>query len=293
MLGLAVCVLLSVLGAVGADLETMQRASVRQVGALAVYELGELAGLRRPDGGIAGGRPLAVEVVQDGGPLWLREAFVALVEADAAFEVKPSPNILRVEAVGGETLLAIRLHLWRLGWSVRAPDVLRIRPMPLLFVGVAMLGALVLLWSHRTVVSLVVTGVLAQGVVAFLPWPHQLAPASLTDAWFRGPLGRGLVVAARSMSDLGAAVVTGGIVLCVMLLAFERRGARDRPEEPGVAVLVVVSGLGFLGVLGYVEAGLRLGLWPWMTTFWGWLGLVGLVGAWAIATARARGHRGA
>jgi hypothetical protein len=90
------------------------------------------------------------------------------------------------------------------------------------------------------------------------------------------------------MSDLGASLTVGGIVLCAMLVAFDHRRSRGKGDAVAFAPLLAATVVGFVAFVAWGEAGLRLGLWAWMTTWLGWLGLAALVGAWLPAALRAR-----
>jgi len=265
----------------------MQRAAARQMGHHGLMEVGFVAGLRRPDGSVAGGRPLPVEVVQEGGPTWLREEIVSVVEADPAFEERPSGNMLRIEVASGEERLAYRLHLWRVGWSVRTPGVLRVQASPWLCATSGLVGALLAFFLRRVAAGLALAGLAAQIAAGMQPWPAPLGPQSCTQAWAEGPLWLSLTEAVRSMSDLGVSLTVGGIVLCALLVAFDHRRSRQKGDAVAFVPLLVATVVGFVGVVAWAEAGLRVGLWAWMTTAMGWLGLAALVGAWLPAALRA------
>lgn len=282
------CAVLCIGASLLADGAAMRRAAVRQIGHHGLMEVGFVAGLRRPDGSVAGGRPLPVEVVQEGGPTWLRDEIVKVVDADPAFEERPSGNMLRIEVASGEDLVAFRLHLWRVGWSVRTPGVLRMRVSPWVPAASGLLGALLAFFSHRVAVGLLLAGLLAQITAGLQPWPAPLGPQSYSQAWAEGPLWLSLTEAVRSMSDLGVSLTIGGIVLCAMLIAFDHRRSRKQGEAVAFVPLLVATVIGFVALVAWAEAGLRFGLWAWMTTWMGWLGLAALGGAWLPAALRAR-----
>jgi hypothetical protein len=99
-----------------------------------------------------------------------------------------------------------------------------------------------------------------------------------------GPIGGALVAWARGLPDSSLAIGAGVIVLCTILVVFDHR------RSPSRGGMVLVRGLvGVAGLLLWLEAAARSGLFGWARTGAGALALVVLVAAWVLSVALPRG----
>ena len=290
----ALCVI-ALLASARIDRADAARLAVRERLARALVELGTSAGLR-DESGTPTLRPLPVAANQEGGPLWLHEEIERAIDDDPAFELGPGErsaggesNLVRVEVVGSEHALGLAVSLYRQGWNLRLPTPVRVRIAPWVATIALVLGAGVALAGRRLGWGLAAAGVAAQSFGAWLPWPVPLQPASWSAAVREGPLGASVIAWARALPDASLAVGAGIVVLCTILVFFDHR------RSPGRGGLALVRGLaGAAGLLLWVEAAARVGLFGWARTGAGALCLVVLVAAWALSVAwpRAAGEGG-
>lgn len=270
-LGAGLAGLLALVGLVVTDAEAVERAVVRSAVARDLDRIAVLAGL---DGPVDARATLPVTVIQEGGPTWIAEEAEAAVDADPVFE-RGEPHLLRVEVIEHEGTYGVRGQLWRQGWSLRAPEPLWVEPAPWLVLVAALAGA-AWVWRRRSVVGgLVLGGVVAQVLLLVRPWPAGFVRPSLSATWREGPLGHGVVAAARALPDASVAIGAGVVTLCAVLMLFDHRRS---PDAGGG--LVARGMLGVLGLVALAEASLRAGLLPWAGQLGGGLALCGVAGLW-------------
>jgi hypothetical protein len=271
--------------------EGTRRAAVRELSDRALVELAWLAGLQEEVEG-ALPSPMAVGVVQDGGEPWVRDVVVEAVEASDAFRLGDSRHVLRVEAVDTPDVIALQLGLWRQGWDLRAPDVGAVRVAPWAPVLAAALGAAVAWSLARPAVGLLVAGLLAQALVAGLPWPvEDIRPVPWSSEILHGPLGIALAAAARGLAQAGAAVAAAVVAFCLALVWFDHRASRGRTGSmslPAAALAALCVGVG--GV-AWLDAATRAAGSAALHTWTGALAAVALAAAWVPALRRGRSRR--
>jgi hypothetical protein len=252
-------------------------------------ELALLAGLRDDEGRLLRDEPFVVEVVQEGGSLWIAPTVERVVDDSEWFTTGNSPHLLKVEVVEDPRALALQLHLWRAGWDLRMPEPLRVRTTPWMIVVAGLLGAVAAVLVRRVSLGLAVAGVLAQLLlVTIAPPPELFAPQTTWVEWQTGPLLGRLLPWITSMSPLELAIAFALIALCLVLVAFDHRRSRANPDELDLLGAGVLSLFGTVGLLGLVEAMFRSGFMASLTGVAGVLALLGLVLAWVPALARAR-----
>lgn len=274
-------VILACVGALWAGGEATRRLAVERAGGEALDELALLANLSAEDGRLLRDEPLAVEVIQDGGPLWVREAIVAAVETNAYFEEASSSHLLRVEVIDVSAGVGLQLHLWRAGWELRVPEPRRIRVAPWAPVIAAVLGALAAVLSRRVSVGLGVAGVGAQLLLGVDRLPRELfPPRPLLETWSEGPLIRRALELVDNLGSGGLAVAAGVLTVSVVLVAFDHRRSKQREDSLSLGAALLAAGLISVGLLGWVEAASRASLFTALRHGAGWLALVGLGLAW-------------
>lgn len=239
-------------------------------------ELAALGSMADPEA-----RPrMPVDVVQEGGPMWITDLAEDAVEQDPVF-TRGEPHLLRVEVIEHGRTYGVRSQLWRQGWSLRAPAPLWCNPAPWVVLLSALAGAG---WSslrRRVGGGLLGAGVLAQLLLLALPWPASFVRPSLEQAWRDGPLGHAIVQLARGLPDVSVAVGAGIITLCALLMIFDHR------RSPGRGGGLVASGtLGAIGLGLWLEASLRAGLGPWLGQASGIVAMLGALGLWVWAARR-------
>ncbi|MCX4245824.1 hypothetical protein OEB96_34715 [Paraliomyxa miuraensis] len=269
--------LMALVGLLWTDWDAVDRGVLRSVIARDLERVDALAGLKVESGSYEGQPSLPVMVVQEGGPSWIREEAEAAVRADDVLTLG-EPHLLRVEVIEHARTYGVRCQLWRQGWSLRAPEPLWAGPAPWVVLLSALAGAGWAGLRRRVTGGLLLAGTLAQLLLLALPWPLPFVRPSLVQTWREGPLGHGVVTLARGLPDASMALGAGIITLCTVLMIFDHRRS---PQQGGGVVAVGV--LGVLGVLAWVEASLRAGLWPWLHQAAGWLAISGALGLWAWA----------
>ncbi len=274
--------LLALAGLFGTVHADVARGVVRDAVARDLGRITALANLRTPTGRGSPTATMPVMVVQEGGPLWISEQAEAAVEADPIF-VRGEPHLLRIEVVENAGTYGIRGQLWRQGWSLRAPQPLWVGPAPWVVWFAALAGAGWAAYQRRVFGGLVVSGVTAQLLTLGLPWAPGFVRPTLVQRWSEGPLGDALVTWSRALPDASVAIGAGVVTLCAVLMVFDHR------RSPGEGGGTVAAGLlGVFGLLAWIEASLRSGLWPWLHQPAGVTALVGVVGVWWWAAGRRR-----
>ncbi|MFV8754238.1 hypothetical protein ACNOYE_27150 [Nannocystaceae bacterium ST9] len=269
--------------------QAMREAALAGLASRELDDLALLAAVRDDQGTLLRDEPFPVEVVQDGGSLWITPAVERAVDESEWFATGNSPHILRVEVIEDPRALALQLHLWRAGWELRSPEPLRVRTTPWMLVIAGLLGAATAVLVRRVSLGLALAGVLAQLLLGTITAPAELFPPQTTWAeWQAGPLfGRVLPwIEAMTPVDLGIAAAV--ISLCLVLVAFDHRRSKsvDAGLDLGSAGLLAL--LGTLGLLGLIEALFRSGFAASLAAWPGWLALIGVLLAWVPALALAR-----
>ena len=258
--------------------------ALERVVGVAIEEIETVAGLA------GAATPLGVVPrVPSSAPAWSRRAVVRAVERAEHLRARPAAAaVLQVETLGGRGAFAVRLSLWRRGWSVVSP-----RPVIGHAAPVAALATVVLLAladRRRPWRVAVLAALMGQGVAAWLaatvaapglsPGERILASAAT------GPVARVGVAALQAEPPWGAALL-GGFAAAGLVLAWadHRRAARRGHGLPGPAAVGAVVAV-FAG-LAAVEAALRLGLWDLARTVPGGLAVLAAgAGVWVLRHAR-------
>jgi arylsulfatase A-like enzyme len=273
----AVAVLALVLGLLALDRQATGARSVEHAARLSLVELGRLAGVRDAQGR-ATGTTIAVDVAQSGGELWIGQAIAAAVDRDPAFERGDGPHVLTVEVVENGPAIAMRMGLWRRGWSLGPPRPAIVRTAPFIVLLALAIGALVRSRGRSVGASLAIAGGLAQAGTLLLPWPGPGVPPGLVGQWRDGPLATVLRLVAERLPDSATAIGAGVIALCLVLAVFDHR------RSPGRGGGLVISGLlGAAGVVALVEAAVRVGVPGALGQVAGWIAVLAVVGLWWIA----------
>lgn len=266
--------------AAGVDRGELARAGVGQMAAADLRVLGLRSGLTDAHGR-SHGDPLPVFVQQEGGPLWVTEAVTdAARRTDWLRLDARSHHRLHAEVVHTSAAWALRLSLWRHGWSLRSPVSQRMHLAPWVATASAVAGAIAALARKRFGVGLAVAGALAQLLVLALP-RLPVGEVGVRASIVEGPLAQIVIALAGGMEDAAVTIGIAVVVACLVLIALDHRRSRGRG---GVRL-----GLGLLGVVGgvaWLEAGARSGLLAYATTTIGALGLAGLLGLWGWVSAR-------
>ena len=260
--------------ALGGD--SVDRAVVRQGLGAELRALGVIATLRDDKGEFTGRGQLPVTIAQQGGPLWITDVLHDAVERDEAFRVGDGINQLRVEVIAGRGAYALQVNLHRQGWNLRGEQPRRVRAVPWVAVAAAIAGALSRSWTRTIGFSLLVAGLVAQLALLVLPWPSALPPLGWVEEVAAGPVLELARRAALSLPDEAPAIGAGVIVLCLVLIAFDHRRSRQTGGR------LMIGGIaGVLGALAWIEAGARAGLFGYLSTAPGWIGLLAILGLWA------------
>ena len=258
------------------DHEAASQRAARNALSSVLVQLGTKAGVRDPSGAVTL-RPLPVEAVLEGGPLWLRGDLEAAIEADPAFELGDSPHLVRVEVVGSARAYGLAGSLFRQGWYDRLPHPVRVRIAPWVATVTAVFGLLLAFAVRRVGAGLAAAGVAAQLTSAALPWQVPLSPSSWSVAVSEGPLGAAVIRWARGLPDQTLAIGIGVVVLCGILMYF------DHKRSPKRGGLLLAGGIvGAAGLLLWVEAAARAGLLGWGPSTAGIAALSILAVAWAV-----------
>jgi hypothetical protein len=253
-----------------------------------IDELALLAGLADDDGKLLRDERMPVEVISDGGPLWVLPVIEHATKQSAWFSVGSSPHLLRVEVIDEPGAVAMQLHLWRGGWELREPNPRRIRIAVWAAVVAGLLGAVIAVLLRKLSVGLFAAGVFAQLALAFAPLPPELfPPQSLGEAWAEGPLFGPLFESIRAMTPMAVAGAAAIVTASLVLVGFDHKRSRERNDDVGLGWAGITAVLGTFGAIAWIEAAsrgslfaacdLRFGAWA------GWLALLGLIAAWLPA----------
>jgi len=233
------------------------RAVERVVGG-AIEEIETVAGLAGAPA------PLAVVArVPSSTPAWARHAVARAVERAEHLRAAPgAASVLQVETLGRPSAFAVRLSLWRRGWSVASPRPAIGHAAPvvvLLTVALLALADRRRPWRAAVPAALVGQGTaawLAVGVTA----PGLSAGDRVLASIATGPVAR--VGSAVIQGDTPwVAALLGGLAAAGIVLAWadHRRAARGGRGLSGPAVAGGTTAV--LAGFAAVEAALRLGLW--------------------------------
>ena len=289
---------MAILGAVFAGGARTRQLAVEDVAVDALDELALLAGLRDDSGNLMRPDPMAVEVIQDGGPLWVQGAVEAAVDENLYFTRGNSPHLLRAEVIDVSGGAALQLHLWRAGWDLRVPEPRRVRIGPWAAIVGAILGAFAAFFSRRLSWGLVTAGILSQLLLGLAPLPADLfPPRPLLKTWSEGPLVRRTLQTVDNLSSMEIAIVAAILAACLVLVAFDHRRSREKSEgnlDLGSAGLAAL--LGTIGVVAWIEAASRgallMALHPRGDWYAGWGALIGLgLLYWPVVLAAREGWR--
>ncbi len=246
-------------------------------GSVAAFELGVMAGLRERQGATTA-KPLRVEFVQEGGPLWVGEALQAAFADDPAFEVGASAHLIRAEVIANDTVIVIAPSLFRQGWGLRLPAPLRIRLLPWVVALASGLGiAVALRWRTLGVAGLA-AGLLAQGLTWGVGWPSPTPELTWVQAVSTSALGSAVTRLAVGLTQTQAAFAIGLLVMCALLIGFDHRRSRGRGGP-----LLIGGSAGVIGAVLLLEAGSRTGLGSWASGGVGLVCCLCIVGAWVCA----------
>ncbi|KIG13475.1 hypothetical protein DB30_08041 [Enhygromyxa salina] len=281
-------VILACLGALWSNGAATRRASTYAMATESLAELSLLAGIADDDGELQRDEPMAVEVISDGGPLWVLGSVEQAVAADPHFEADDSPHLLRAEVIDARGGVALQLHLWRAGWELRVPEPRRVRIAVWAAVVAGIFGAALALFVQRMSVGIAAAGVLAQLFLAIDPLPRELfPPRPLVDEWASGPLFGRVIPFIRGLESLQLGVVAAALAGSLVLVAFDHRRTRGRDDDVGLGSASLTALLGTIGVVAWIEAASRGSLFaacdPRFGGYAGWLALAGLILAWLPA----------
>jgi len=250
---------------------------------LELFELAYLAGVRNRQGEL--GQPLPIEIIQEGGPLWLNPVIEETVSDDPAWAPGKGGSLLRFEVVSEASRYAVKTSLYRHGWSLQMPTPFRLHLAAWVGLLSAALGGVVAAAVGRMSFGCVTAGILAQVFVWLPAWPEPPGRPGW-NAWGRGPLGMAVQQWAVRLSDQAVALAAGLVTLCAILIAFDHR------RSPGRGGALIGAGLAMLlGTLAWLEGALRSGLIGFATSpegtvaclslFGGWVALIGRKGTFA------------
>jgi hypothetical protein len=281
-------VIVACLGALWSGSVATRQAAAHGLARRSIDELALLAGVADDQGKLLRDEPMAVEVIADGGPLWVLDVVERAVERSSYFAVSSSPHLLRAEIIDERAGVALQLHLWRGGWELREPEPRRVQIAAWAAVVAGLLGAVAATYTRKISVGLVTAGVFAQLLLALDPPPRELFPPQSTlTAWAEGPLFGDLLASIRAMSPLQVAIAAAVIAACLVLVAFDHRRSRGQSGDVGLGWASVAALLGTVGAVAWIEAAsrgslfaacdLRFGAWS------GWLAAIGLIVAWLPA----------
>lgn len=286
-------VIVACVGALLAGGTATREAATYGLARRSIDELALLAGLADDQGKLLREEPMAVEVIADGGPMWVLETVERAAEQSRYFEVDASPHLLRGEIIDERGGVALQLHLWRGGWELREPQPYRVRIAAWAAVVAGLLGAVAGLFTRKLSVGLATAGVLSQLLLAIDPLPPELFPPQrMFAAWAEGPLLGELIRAIRAMSTLHVALASAVVAACLVLVAFDHRRSRGQGGDVGLGSAGIAAVVGGFGALAWIEAAsrgslfaacdVRFGAWS------GYLALLGLIVAWLPAIRVAR-----
>lgn len=286
---LLVAGVLSLLASIFAGGEATRKSAMEGLATRSLAELSFLAGVRGQDGERLRSEPLEVQVVLEGGEWWIRDAVVDAVDASPDFDTGDSQHLLRIETVQAQSVIALQLRLWRQGWDLRTPDTMRVRVAPWAGVFAGVLGAVLGFFVWRVGAGLLVAGLMAQAMVAGLPWPAEtIPPVSWSDEVLTGPLLGTAIGATRALPSWGMPAAIAVIVFCVVLIAFDHRHSKGRKDSLPITSVASMTLLAGGGGLLWVEAATRAGLWSAMDSIPGAFAVLALALAWVPAIRRAR-----
>ncbi|HLT39126.1 MAG TPA: hypothetical protein VK034_22735 [Enhygromyxa sp.] len=286
-------VILACLGALLAQGTATRQAATHGLARRSIDELALLAGLADDEGKLLRDQPMAVEVIADGGPLWVLDVVGRAAEQSRWFTVGSSPHLLRGEVIDERGGVALQLHLWRGGWELREPTPRRVRIAAWAAVLAGLLGAVAATYAGRLSVGLATAGVFGQLLLAVDPLPSELfPPEGVFSAWSSGPLFGDAIAAIRAMSPLQVALAAAVVAACLVLVAFDHRRSRGQGGDLGLGWAGIAAVFGSFGAIAWLEAAsrgsllaacdLRFGAWA------GWLAMLGLIVAWLPAIRVAR-----
>jgi hypothetical protein len=286
-------VVLACLGSQLARGTATRRAATHTLAAAALDELALLAGVADDSGKLQRDEAMPVEVISDGGPMWVLDSVERAVSGSSYFAVGNSPHLLRTELIDERGGMALQLHLWRSGWELREPEPRRIRIAPAAVVLAGLLGAALSLFTRRLSLGIAAAGVVAQLLIAIDPLPRELFPPQpWIDTWASGPLVARTVAGIRQLGTFGLAGVAAIGAGSLVLVAFDHRRTRGQEIDVGLGLATVAAVFGTIGGVAWIEAAsrgslfaacdVRFGAWG------GWLALVGLILAWLPAIRVAR-----
>lgn len=268
--------------------QAMRERALERLAARELDELALLAGVVDDAGVRQRDEPLVVEVVQDGGSLWIAPAVARAVDASGDFATGNSRHLLRVEVLEHPRALALQLNLWRAGWQLRVPEPLRVRTSPWVVVVALALAACVAPLVRRISLALALAGVVAQVLLVLVaPPPDLFAPLTLAEEWRRGPLFGWLVPALERLTPLQLAIAVAIVALCLVLVGFDHRRSRAGDDALDLASASLFALLGALGLVALLEAALRSSFAAALVHWSGMLALLGLLLAWLPALAQA------
>ncbi|TPV95533.1 MAG: hypothetical protein B7733_09780 [Myxococcales bacterium FL481] len=256
----------------GAQTRRALSRSVRQLASVAVDQ---------PEGSAAAGA-LAVAVIQEGGPSFVRPALRAALRAEGTFvERETSPHLLRAEVVGRPPQLAVSLRLWRRGWDLVTPEPTWIYTAPWCVVAAAVIGAVLASVTRAIAVGVWVAALLAQLASMAMPWPAGGLGRPTWGAWTRqGPVVSCWVDALQGW--VVAYVLATGTVFAALAWFYDRQVGRPDGSR-GLASSVTRASVISIGGLTWIEAAGRFGVLALDTTWSGRLALLLLVLVWADA----------
>jgi hypothetical protein len=286
-------VIVACLGALGAQGTATREAASYRLAQRSIDELALLAGLADDQGKLLRDEPMAVEVIADGGPLWVLDVVGRAADRSPWFTVGPSRHLLRGEVIDERGGVALQLHLWRGGWELREPEPRRVRIAAWAAVVAGLLGAVAATYTRKLSLGLATAGIFAQLLLALDPLPSELfPPQGVLAAWSEGPLFGELIAAIRSMSSIGVALAAAVVAACLVLVAFDHRRSRGQGGDLGIGWAGVAASLGSFGAVAWLEAASRGSLFAACDLRFGaWAGLVALLGlivAWLPAIRVAR-----
>jgi hypothetical protein len=269
--------------------QATREAALDEMAGRSLDELALLANLRDEQGQLLRDDRFVVEVVQDGGSLWIAPTVERAVDDSEWFVTGNSPHLLKVEVVEDPRAIALQLHLWRGGWELRAPEPLRVRTTAWMIPIACLLGAATALLLRRISVGLLVAGVVAQLLLGTIIPPRELFPPQTTWLeWQTGPLLGRLLPWIGSMGPIHLAIAVALISLCLVLVGFDHRRSKSDGDELDLLGASVLALLGTAGLIGLVEAVFRSGFWAALSGVAGVLALLGIVLAWVPALSLAR-----
>jgi hypothetical protein len=270
-----------------------RRAATHGLAVSALDELALLAGVADDAGNLQRTEPMPIEVISDGGPMWVLDSVERAVSSSGYFAVGNSRHLLRSEVIEARGGIALQLHLWREGWELREPEPRRVRVAPAAVVLGGLLGAALSLLTRRLSFGIVAAGVFAQVLLALDPLPPDLFPPQrLLDTWATGPLVGRVLLVIRKLDTLGLAIIAAVGAGSLVLVAFDHRRTSGREGDLGLGPAGLAAVFGTIGGVAWIEAAsrgslfaacdLRFGAWA------GWLALLGLIVAWLPAIRVAR-----